>query len=603
MNQSPRDKKPETELQQQFRQLVFEAKHLIDVLINCFYSLTREGAQRRAMALMGLFVFITLFFGLFSRDYTDWATLIGNSLLYLLNPTLASSFPENPIQKFFQVLLEVYISANGFHYLFLIVLPFFVAWRLAAIYLADIFELEKISTASNFIMQTALTGGNTKIHIRDGDIAPEDEHSPAYLIGGPGIAIVELDSAALFEQPDGRPYVVGPTVEKPFVLDGFERFRQAIILRDHRTDPLEVSSRSLDGISVQAVGVSYLFSVDRGENATSTAERPYPFRGSNTIESLVYGLAARVTPDGPRPADVSRAWFGTMMTLIRGALANFMSEHNLTEYLASYGIPEVQLDQRQTDAVLLAARRVLPPGRQIPILPLGDIPDFVSRPTIKTTLFSEFPNEFPALASQRGVVLHWVGIGSWKTPSEIIPEQHLEAWQLSMDNQMRQNTSMPNLRAQHITGFIQDVPLERFEQSRQKQLSHREIMTSLLIGYREQFMKILHLMEKKREMFNNGTVTTIIVALRHINRILGYPEDFEAHWVAGGDIPPRPNDGAEQEDHRHHDYTPEEQRLFAQLVQKANNIDAAERLLEFERGLDPNASETELILRAIQRLE
>lgn len=612
MNEKPRDRKPVTELRQQYDRFIVEVKRFVNALINCFFALTREGTQRRATMLMGFFLLIAFLFGLFSRGFSEWAGRVQNILFYFLNPVVAESFQISPIQELIQTLVDIYLSAVGIHYLLLFALPFIVAWRLAAVYLTDIFELPNIGTASNFIMQASLTGGNARIRIREGEIAPEDENSPAYLIGGPGVVVVELDSAALFEQPDGRPYVVGPTVTQRFVLDGFERFRQGILLRDHRTDPLEVLSRSLDGIPVQSVSVNYLFSVDRGENSAPTAERPYPFRGANTIESLVYAQTARVTPDGPRPADVSRSWFGTMMTLIRSALTRFMSERNLTEYLANFGMPEIRIAREQADAVARAARRVMPPDRQIPPPPVdANPPPFVPRPDIKASLFSEFAAEFPALAEQRGVELHWVGIGSWKTPSEIIPEQHLDAWQLSMDNLARRNRTVPDLRAQYITEFIKDVPLERFEESRQKQRTHRETMFSLLVGYREQFMKILHLMEKKRERFNNGTINTILAALRHINQILGYPEDFEAHWVPpgvippvpppnGGNAPPPPNGGAGHDDQPHHGYTPEEQRLFAQLAQRARNIDAAERLLEHERGLAPNESEAELILRAIQ---
>jgi hypothetical protein len=614
MNESPGNHKPVTELRQQFDRFVFEFKRFINAVINCFFALTREGTRRRAIMFIGLLLFVAFLFGLSGRGFSEWAGRIQNILLYLLNPVVAESFQTSPFQELLQTLKSIYFSATGIHYFLLFTLPVMVAWRLAAVYLTDIFELPNIRVAGNFILQASLFGGGARIRIREGEIAPEDENSPVYLIGGPGLVVVELDSAALFEQPDGRPYVVGPTVTEPFVLDGFERFRQGILLRDHRTDPLEVSSRSLDGIPVQSVGVNYLFSVDRGDDSAPTVERPYPFRGANTIESLVYGQTARVTPDGPRPADVSRSWFGTMMVLIRSALARFMSERNLTEYLANFGLPEIQIAQEQANAVVQAARRVMPPNRQIPPPPVdANPPPFVPRPDIKASLFSEFAAEFPALAEQRGVELHWVGIGSWKTPSEIIPEQHLEAWQLSMDNQARQKKPAPDLRAQYITQFIQDVPLGRFEDSRQKQRSHRETMISLLNGYREQFMKILNLIEKNRENGRDATTNSILAALRHINRILGWSEEFPAYWVGGTpptptgpDEMPSPGDGSgsggtEGEAYPQRDYGTEEKRLFNQLMLRVRNIEVAIRLLEYERGLAPDASEAELILRAIQR--
>ncbi len=68
----------------------------------------------------------------------------------------------------------------------------------------------------------------------------------------------------------------------------------------------------------------------------------------------------------------------------------------------------------------------------------GKPPALIPRPDVKSLLFGEFAQAFPVLAAQRGVELRWVGIGAWKTPSQIVPEQHLEAWQLSVDNQTRQ---------------------------------------------------------------------------------------------------------------------------------------------------------------------
>ncbi len=623
MTESPGERKPTTELQQQFARFIQEMKRLINAIINCFFALTREAAQRRAIIFVVGFLLIGFTFGFLNRNFADWAGHVTNIFYYLFNPVVAQSFTTNPILDLFQTILSIYLSRAGFHYLLLFSFPFIVAWQLASIYLADIFELNKVRTASEFILQAALFGGGGKIRIREGEIAPEDEESPTYRIGGPGVVIVELDSAALFEQPDGRPYIVGPTVTKPFILDGFERFRQAILLRDLRTDSLEVPSRSLDGIPVKAVGVNYLFSVDRGENPTSTANRPYPFREATTIESLVYGLAARVTPDGLRSAEISKSWFGTIVGLIRSTLARFMSEHNLTEYLANYGIPEVETARAQADAVTQAAQRVMPPNRQIPPPPVdANPPPFVPRPDIKSSLFNDFAAEFPFLASQRGIELHWVGIGSWNTPSEIVPEQHLEAWQLSMDNQIRRGRRNPNPSAQFVTQFVQDVPLGRFEESKEQQRSHRETMLSLLIGYREQFMKILNLIEKNRENGRDETTNTILAALRHINRILGWSEEFPAYWVGGTPPgPPDPDDGsspptdgggsggsggsggAAAKNQPHYEIGSEEGRLFNQLMLRVHNVFTAERLIEHERSLAPDASEAELIRRAIQHWE
>ena len=89
---------------------------------------------------------------------------------------------------------------------------------------------------------------------------------------------IELDSAALFEKPDGRPHVIGPTVKGNVTLEGFERFRRVIDLRDQYTDPqkpVDVRSRSLDGIPVETKDVQFVYSIWR-DRKPRTKEAPHP---------------------------------------------------------------------------------------------------------------------------------------------------------------------------------------------------------------------------------------------------------------------------------------------------------------------------------------
>ncbi len=611
MSKSYSNRRSITELDQQLSRLSKELWHLIDVGLNCMFALNIKGTRRRSKMLIGAFLILLFLFGLFSQEISIWLGYLRNIFLYLFNPTVAVSFVTNPIQDFFQFIRGTYLNWVGFRYLLVFTLPFLVALQLAATYLADIFE-SKVEIARTFIWQVALRGGNNKIRIYEGEMDRESEISPVSEIGGPGLVIVELDSAALFERPDGRPHVIGPTVNGPVVLDGFERFRQAIDLRDHRTEILDIASRSSDGIPVQAVNVNFLFSVLRNNNQPSS-ENPYSFSNNNVIESLIYGQAARVTPDGPRPADISKDWAGTMKGLIRKTLGEFMSEHNLTQYLASFGMPEIQSAREQANAVVQVARRVLPPEGPLPTLAIDETPPpFIPRPEIKSSLFGNFAQAFPVLAAQRGVELHWVGIGSWKTPNEIIPEQHLDAWQLSMDNHAQQNIGRPDLHPRHIIRFIQDIPLARFVENLKRERSHHEIMFSLLVGYREQFIKILNIMEKKWDGLDSIIINRILEALQHLNRILGLPDG--AHWInqrpaphgsPSGGRPPSQTPAPQPESQAQSipSYSSEELRLFSVLMQKTRNVRVAERLIDHERILTPTASEMDLIRRAIEHWE
>jgi hypothetical protein len=606
MNTTNQSRSPVNELHQQIVRFSREISKLINVLLNCIFALTVKGTRQRRNFLFIALLVMGLVFGLFTQAPSEWSRHTSNIMSYFFNPTVDGSFFTNAIPEFSQFILKTYINLNALRYFLLFLLPFLAAWQLASIYLADIFE-RKVEIASEFIIQVALIGGDKTIRIQEGEITIESEDSPVYIIGGPGSVIVELDSVALFERPDGQPHVIGPTVHGPIVLDGFERFRQAIDLRDHRTESLNLTSRSLDGIPVQAVDVNFLFSVLRGGNQPNPIEHPYSFLNDSVIESLVYSQAASVTPSGPRPADISKSWDGAMTGLIRNSLGNFMNQSNLTAYLASYGMPEVLSARVQADAVLQSAKRVLPQDGLEPSLSVDETPPaFIPRPDIKTLLFGEFTQGFPALAAQRGVELHWVGIGSWKTPNQIVIEQHLDAWQLSMDNQARRNSGTPNLRTQHIIHLIQDVPLTRFAECLKIQRLHRETMFNLLSGYREQFMKLLHLIEKKYENIDDRVFNEILKALRHINQILGWTNtnpDF--HWINQRHPSPNPSTqtGAETPTQSERSYSPEEHNLFNNLILKTRNIEIAERLIEHERKLAPNESTIELIRRAIQQWE
>lgn len=524
---------PPTELEQQMGHTLKEFGRFADVSLNCLFALTREGARRRILVLLVLLLLAGTAWGLARQDRPELLEHARNLFVFLLDPTVATSPEANPVSDLLELILIAYWDERVLEYGLILGLSFLVAWRLAAIYLADIFEINEISTARKFIIQVALTGGKGTMRISGGDVVPESEGSPVHLIGGPGSVIVELDSVAVFEWPDGRPHVIGPTTEGPVVLDPFERFRQAIDLRDHRIESLSVSSRSRDGLPIHAADISFIFSIARANDQIPSARHPYSFQDKRVVESLVYKQAARVTTQGPRPSELSKAWAGTMTGLIRSTLAEFMSQHNLTEYLASFGIPEVMAAHEQANAVDQSARRVLPPESHVRHPSARDeVPVFKPRPVIREDLFGEFARKFPSLAIQRGVHLHWVGIGTWKTPSQIIPDQHLEAWQLSMDNLARRIAGTPDHRSQHILGFIHDVPLSRFAQSRELSLPHHDTMVRLLVGYREQFMKILYLIAK-RESISADVIGRILIALHHLNRVLDWPDNFPAHWIRG----------------------------------------------------------------------
>src|SRR5918993_425941 len=153
-----------------------------------------------------------------------WTKYVRDIFLYYLNPTYPSIYIGNPLINFANFFWYVFTDPRIFQYFPIFLAPFFIALQAASLYLADIFELENVSIARGFIWSVALSGSEETIRVSQGGISEEDRHSPTFLIGGPGKVIVDLDSVAMFEKPDGTPHIIGSTAKEPrarATLDGF----------------------------------------------------------------------------------------------------------------------------------------------------------------------------------------------------------------------------------------------------------------------------------------------------------------------------------------------------------------------------------------------
>ena len=568
---------------------------LVDAFLNRIFDLRPEKARNR----MTYFAFLFLISGfvvsmIVSPDHSlsEWIERIQAFFLYLFNPGVAEAAlgqGRNYVNEFFIFAWEALTDPRTLQYLPIILAPFFIALHSAGLYLADIFELSDVSVARKFIMEVALTGSDDTLRITKGDIYEEHRSTPNYLIGGPGKVLVDLDSVALFEKPDGTPHVIGPTGKEKggkATLDGFERFRQAIDIRDHYVDLRDqddkspsVKSRSLDGIPITATDVRLMFSVNRDGKKAST-EEPYPF-SSKAIEKLVYSAGSKVTPDQTNPSAFEFSWINNMIGLIRGKLGGFMSERNLTVYLASIGQPEFE-KAKQREEVLTQQERQMTPSSDEPAKgrEIKPPPEFTARYKI-TNLFTQFAEEFTKSARDKGVELHWIGVGTWKTPLEIVPEKHLEAWKLSRENLGRgSDDAFNNFENETILlkmmTLIQDVPVGIYNNKVISIDDRNYAMRTLLFSYRQQLIEVAELMKANGE----AVPSNIIRAIDFLSKVLGYTD---WHWV-----------GSAQNS---------EESLYQELVRLVGGEKAtADRLIEFEYSQFPNESRSQLIERAIERL-
>lgn len=495
---------------------------LVDAILNRMFDLRPEKATRRLWYLILLFFVASFLVSLLYYPWGWWVQRFKDVIYYLFQPAFADSYPGNPFENLIILTAKVFFDPRIFQYFPIFLASFFIALQCAALYLADVFELEQINVARRFIWAVAISGSEETVRVSQGGISEDDRLSPAYLIGGPGKVVVDLDSVALFEKPDGTPRVIGPTTSGKASLEGFERFRQAIDIRDQYVDLHDqVKSRSLDGIIVTATDVRLMFSVYRG-GVKPSAEQPYPF-SKDAVEQIIYKATSRVTPGQANPSTYEFAWINKMIGLIRGELGAFMSRNKLSAYLASIGMPELEKLRQREEAIVKQAQQLTQSEQGfLNATEQKNLPEFQPRHKI-TNLFTQFAEEFTKKAHNSGVELHWIGVGTWKTPTELIPERHLEAWKISSENLYRESDdALSELEKEAImqktVSLIQDVPVAVYLNLPGEDKENKKALRSLLIAYHQQLLEAVEFMRAKGE----AIPPSIEEAIAHINNMFGH---------------------------------------------------------------------------------
>ncbi|MGE5223437.1 MAG: SPFH domain-containing protein [Omnitrophica WOR_2 bacterium] len=382
------------------------------------FALTKNGAERRSLFL--IIVSGVLWIGLALIAHPP--SLGAGSLL---NQFIGALFAQDILR-----------------HVIILVLAMWLALRMASLFLDDIFELGNLSISENFIRSTAFSGYYHILKIKDGGVPVEYLESPIFRIGGPGKVDVHLENAALFERPDGTPHVISPTTRRYAILDGFERMRSVVDLRDQVVE-LTVDGRTQDGIPVTAKDVRLVYSIYRGAQQNESEpqfQQPYPFT-DQAILDLVYKHGKDALSEA-------------MRNTIRSELRNFISRHTLGEFLANASLTS----------------------------------SFVPREDL-TDLFYDYAKEFSRQSENQGVELHWIGVGTWVTPSQIIPERQLEAWKISSENRARKSDQVITRmrldnRLAELLRLIDIVPTA-FYNLEEQDLQPGQIMRRLVLDYRE----------------------------------------------------------------------------------------------------------------------
>lgn len=386
----------------------------------------------------------------------------------------------------FTMVLFIFLAQNNIQRLAVLVLSFIkylpllaVAYALAkakaASYLADIYELEDETIAFDFIEDLAFGHGSEHITINEGKISEKDELSPIILIGGPGYVQVNLDSVALLENVDGSPEIIHPRGE-PWRLGRFERIREigkydevgkreyAIInLRDQFVRGLSVKSRTKDGIPIEALDIKVLFSILRKPKDEAPENDPYHFQ-EKAVYSLVYDQII-ITPPPSKVLGVSFPWDTTVIPLVTGELENLITSRNLSEILAS--ISQKEIENFSENEAANTQMRFEMTGEQTVAKNMGTMqtPNFESRSKITSQFFNK---EFKEKAAKIGVAIHWIDIGTWQLPSDMILEELKGAWTLMKDNDRRRGAierSAKRFQMEELMDIVNNVIVSNYSKS------------------------------------------------------------------------------------------------------------------------------------------
>jgi hypothetical protein len=457
-----------------------------------------------------------------------WSLIVGGGVLWALVAWYAHPYTPgaDPLRSFVDYPFRALFAADVFRHVLIAGLVFWVAFRVAAVYLDDIFELRNVEIAERFIRQAVFASRYDLIEIRDGQVAEYHKNSPIVQIGGPGNVRVYLENAALFEKIDGTPRVIPPTVrvrgdstdldragprlavrgrrrifdrmrfpveaQQNFPMDGvrnlegFERLRTVIDLRDQFEENMEVAGRTRDGIQVKAENLHVIFSVYRG-NREPTLAHPYPFV-DDAVKSLVYEQS-------------TTNWTAAVKTLINQELGGFISQHTLGEFLAAINLPEIEQQEQEVARLQQEANQAAGIDAPVPFETPPPPPPFAARPEL-SDLFYDL-KAFTEQARKRGIELRWIGLGTWVTPDAIIPEQHQTAWRITRENLARGSEAalkqlFEESRVGELMVLVFDVPLGTFRGLNGKDETQRkDNMLVLVNAYRGKLRAALDSYERE----------------------------------------------------------------------------------------------------------
>jgi hypothetical protein len=497
-----------------------EIETWLEWFLNRILEMDQFVARIRGYVVLGSLFLIWTIIGFVLHPFND----LPNALVGLLVPANVPG-DISPTSYLFTPIFRAYFSLDVLVHILAMLLPFYLALEFASIYQADIYKLPRTGIARAFITRAVFNlPGYETLNIASEKLTPEQQRSTIHLIGGPGIVNPQLEFATVFERINGNPHFIraGMTREQR-TLAGFERLRRIIDTRNHTFHYDNITGRTKDGIKIQIQDINLLFSLYR-PSANYPLANPYPTTNLN-----LYWLTYR------QPA---KYWVNVLTELVRDYLLCFIRMNTFGSLLAAVGEPEIENQIAWENTLNTLAYGypltqpltfIYDPDPPLPPLPPTNIP----RPRI-SNFFKGLPQTVPPdfncsglsanftlEAQNRGLRLEWINVGTWNTPSEVMLEQHVEAWRLTNENLTLSNPFVlqefsNQARIRELTRAIQQVPLLTFASVVSQNL---EPQYKILTVLREYYDRI-RVLRGKYIQAGEPVPDSLEGALLHINRCL-----------------------------------------------------------------------------------
>jgi hypothetical protein len=347
-----------------------------------------------AITVIALYWFVIVLLADFPGEVpSEWESSLGPFVYFLLNL----------VYPFFQPEVLVHLLP--------LIAAIFIGLFTAGLYLTDLFELESIWIAVRYLLGALIGLDYPILRIDHGDVQDlevENSSNPLVRIGGPGHVKVHLGFAAVFETESGEIRVRSSRKEDvdsggqspprlSSLLDGFERLRDVVDLRDRHSKLDEVRAVTRDGIEVYARDAQMVFRVFSGGQERNLTD-PYPFDQSG-IRRLVYGQ--------PASQKGQQKWEGILPLIVQKEIRDFVARREVEDFLALQPNRLLELDREPESDTLSEDQEPLPPRRDL--------------------IESFHTDARQSRLREQGLELAWVGVGAWEVRDEETEKASREA--------------------------------------------------------------------------------------------------------------------------------------------------------------------------------